>query len=253
MAPLWLLLALLGAVFGIGMVGALAGLVLGNLRLPLLLLVVAPAQAAGTNMAISASGAVSGVLAHRSSGHFDQQAFLWMLPTSLLGAFVGGMLASRLPGAWLVLLIAALLVPQGLSMALGRTPGVASRITTKGRMRLAYLLSGLGIGLLGGIVGLVLGSIRLPVMLRLGIDVRDSVATNLAVGSAVGVAGVAGHLVTGSVDLTLALLLTPAAIVGALLGVRMMERLTDRRLHQAIGLILLAIGLLLAAQTLRTW
>ena len=57
------------------------------------------------------------------------------------------------------------------------------------------VLTGLVIGLLGGIVGLILGSLRMPALVRLvGEEPARAVGTNVTVGFLVGVAGVIGHL-----------------------------------------------------------
>ena len=60
---------------------------------------------------------------------------------------------------------------------------------------LVAIVSGAVIGLLGGFVGLILGSLRMPALLRLvGETPARAVGTNLAVGVCVGVAGLLGHL-----------------------------------------------------------
>ena len=64
------------------------------------------------------------------------------------------------------------------------------------------VLIGGGIGLLGGFVGLILGSLRLPAMLRMGEPLAAAIGTNVTVGFFVGAAGVVGHL-PGGVDWTL--------------------------------------------------
>ena len=54
------------------------------------------------------------------------------------------------------------------------------------------------IGVLGGLVGLILGALRMPALLRwVGEQPALAVGTNLAVGFWVGVAGVIGHLPEG--------------------------------------------------------
>ena len=244
------LLILVLATFGIGVVGSLAGLVLGNLRLPLLLLVLPPSIAAGTNVTISGAGAGAGVLTHLRAGRFDRQAFLIMTPPSIVGAIIGGYLSGLVPGMLLVVLVAGIVLEQGIeltyrtrSTAVAADRGPTIRRTSKWAGVLAVL--GFFIGILGGLVGLILGTIRLPALLRAGISAKDAVATNLAVGFFVGIAGLIGHLVGGTVDLFLVLILVLPAVGGGVVGARLSGTLSERNLKRAVGFTLIAVAVLL--------
>ena len=64
------------------------------------------------------------------------------------------------------------------------------------------MLSGAVIGLLGGLVGLILGSLRMPALLRwVGETPQQAVGTNVTVGVFVGVAGALAHLPNAAPDL----------------------------------------------------
>jgi uncharacterized protein len=102
------------------------------------------------------------------------------------------------------------------------------------------VLTGAVIGLLGGIVGLILGSLRMPAMVRLvGEEPARAVGTNVTVGFLVGIAGVIGHLPSDPPDWDLLAVGAAASIPGALLGSRLTGRLSDRDLLRAIGVVLL--------------
>ena len=58
--------------FSVALAGGLVGLVLGNLRLPLVVLLAAsPAAGAKTNLAISAVSAATAAVAHMRAGHVN--------------------------------------------------------------------------------------------------------------------------------------------------------------------------------------
>jgi uncharacterized membrane protein YfcA len=115
----------------------------------------------------------------------------------------------------------------------------------------AAVLTGLAIGLLGGIVGLILGSLRLPALLRLvGEAPQRAVGTNVTVGLLVGIAGTLGHLPSAPPDLEVLALGAAASIPGALVGSRLTGRLSERQLVRAIAAILLAVGAIMAVQAL---
>jgi uncharacterized protein len=106
----------------------------------------------------------------------------------------------------------------------------------------AAIFSGALIGLLGGFVGLILGALRLPALLRfVGSDPARAVGTNVAVGFCLGIGGVFGHLREG-VDWRLLLVGAATSVPGAILGARFTGRLNEPQLLRAIGLVLLVAG-----------
>jgi uncharacterized protein len=114
----------------------------------------------------------------------------------------------------------------------------------------AAVVSGALIGVLGGLVGLILGALRMPALLRwVGEVPHKAVGTNLAVGFWVGVAGVAGHL-PGGVDWTVLGAGAAASVPGALLGARLTGRMSERQLLRAIGAVLVVAGAATAIQAL---
>ena len=91
------------------------------------------------------------------------------------------------------------------------------------------MLSGAFIGVLGGLVGLILGSLRMPALLRwVGETPQRAAGTNVTVGVLVGVAGSLAHLPNAAPDLDAIAVGGAASIPGALLG----SRLTGRPLRR---------------------
>jgi uncharacterized membrane protein YfcA len=106
----------------------------------------------------------------------------------------------------------------------------------------AAVVAGAAIGALGGLIGLILGTLRVPALLRwVGEEPAYVVGTNLIVGIAVGAAGLLGHL-PGGIDWTLLGVGAAASIPGALLGARYTGRLSTPALLRTIGVILLVSG-----------
>jgi uncharacterized membrane protein YfcA len=111
------------------------------------------------------------------------------------------------------------------------------------------VLSGLVIGLLGGLVGLILGALRMPALLKLVGEVPSrAVGTNLTVGVLVGIAGLLGHLPSAAPDWDLLAVGAVASVPGALIGARLTGRLSERQLVRAIGVALLVAGTAAAVQ-----
>jgi hypothetical protein len=224
------------------------GLVLGNIRLPaVLLLASSPAAAGGANIAVSGIAAATAGAAHIRAGRINWRLAAWMAPPSAAGAVAGGYLAGVVPERALLLAIAAVLLYSGADLLRGRASAAAP---DGGELDVrAAVVSGAAIGLLGGFVGLILGSLRLPALLRLvGERPSKAVGTNLAVGVVVGAAGLVGHLPSAAPDVDLLVVGALASVPGALIGARLTGRLSEQQLVRAIGLVLIVAGLAAAAQ-----
>jgi uncharacterized membrane protein YfcA len=221
--------------------GGLVGLVLGNIRLPALLFVATnPAAAAGANIGVSGIAAATASIAHVRSRRVHWRLVAWMLPPSVAGAVAGAVASSYIPANALRIVIGSALLLFGVDLLRPRRPAVAppgDQLDLR-----AAVISGAVIGLLGGLIGLILGSLRLPALLRwVGEEPRRAVGTNLVVGIAVGAAGLVGHL-PGGIDWTLFAIGAFASVPGALIGSRLTGRLSEAALLRTVGLILLGAG-----------
>jgi uncharacterized membrane protein YfcA len=219
--------------------GGLVGLVLGNIRLPALLLVSSsPAAGAGANIGVSGIAAATAAVTQVRAGRINWRVFWWMAPPSVVGAILGGLVSGELPGRALLVVIGILLLAFGIDLLRPRGP-----IQRREQLDIpAAVVSGAVIGFLGGVVGLILGSLRMPALLRfVGEEPVRAVGTNLLVGVFVGVAGVVGH-VPGGIDWTAFAIGAAASVPGALLGARLTGRLDERQLLRAVGFVLLFAG-----------
>jgi uncharacterized membrane protein YfcA len=161
-----------------------------------------------------------------------------MAPPSVVGAVLGGLVSGELPGTALLIVIGILLIAFGVDLLRPRGP-----IRRREQLNIpAAVASGAVIGFLGGVVGLILGSLRMPALLRfVGEEPVRAVGTNLVVGVFVGAAGVIGH-VPGGIDWVAFVIGAAASVPGALLGARLTGRLDERQLLRAIGIVLLFAG-----------
>ncbi len=106
---------------------------------------------------------------------------------------------------------------------------------------------GFGVGVLGGAVGLILGSIRLPALVRiLRVDPRIAAGSNLFIGFFMGSLGWVGHVARGQVDYQLLIMMGAAAMVGSYLGARLTGKVELNTLILAMGIVLMIVGALLS-------
>jgi uncharacterized membrane protein YfcA len=216
------------------------------LRLPLIILLASsPSSAAGTNIGISAASAAAGSLRHAREGRVSWPVVWWMLPPSAAGAFLGGYFGSDLPETALLSVAAGILVFNGIDL-LVRPFHAAPRM----RLRIApAVLGGLGVGALGGAIGVILGTMRMPVLLRgVGMTAAKAVGTNLVVGFAVGAVGLAAHAARLEVQWELLAVGAPAAVAGGWFGAKVTGRLSELFLRRALGVALIFIAAALAVE-----
>jgi uncharacterized membrane protein YfcA len=226
------------------LLGGALGLVLGSLRLPALLVAAtSPAAAAGANIAVSAAAALTAGATHARARRVDWTIVAWMTPPSVAAAFAGGYVAHSVPEGMLLGAIAAVLAWNGIQLLFElRSPRRSSR------PRVAAAAAGVAIGLLGGAVGLILGTLRMPALLgSVGLDAHRAVGTNLVVGFFLGIAGFAGHAVRAEVDWALLVVCVVATVPAAWAGARLAGSLSERTLKRAIGAVLIAVAVAIAA------
>lgn len=239
--------------FAVSFAGGTIGLVLGNLRLPVVVLVgSSTAAAAGANVAISGAAALTSAIVHWRGGRVDLRLFLWMAPSSFLGAVAGGLLAGVLPERLLLGVISLVVLYGALEVWRYSRPRAATRPGDPSPRDILFeaVLIGFGVGLLGGFVGLILGSLRLPAMLKyMGMSPRRAIGTNAAVGVVVGIGGLVGHL-PGGIDWGIFLIGAAAAMPGAWLGAHFTGRIDESTLMKGITVVLMIAGLLMAAQAI---
>ncbi len=264
--PDLLVLGLVGLLsFGLSYLGASVGLVFGQLRLPVLVYWLgSPAIAAATSMAISAAAALVGAARHARAGRVEWRLMLSLGVPSAICAWLSTRVAPQLDPALVKLFIGITLVITGLVMmwsqarpprpAEGTEPvdrqgSSASASMIQARPRpLAEITVGASLGAVAGVVGLLLGTLRLPAMMKLGVHPAKAIGTNMAIGSATGLLAGIATVWDGTVDLWAFGVITPATMVGAYLGASATGKLDKATLRRLIAWSLVGVGTWMAAE-----
>ena len=245
--------------FAVGVLGGFVGLALGTMRLPAMLLLGVPsALAGGTNIMVSGLSALTGSIRHLREGRVDMKLVLAMGVPAFIGAFIGGFGSDLVSESILRTAAGVLVLWQGVEFLMrvrGGASGSGSLEGARGvytpRRVAAEGAIGLSVGLLGGAVGLILGSIRLPAMVRvLRVDPRLAAGSNLFIGMIMGALGWVGHVAQGKVDFTMVGLMGAAAMVGSYYGAKLTGKVSLDSLVLVMGVVLLAVGALLIWQGL---
>lgn len=245
-------------------VGAMVGLVLGQFRLPLLVAALGSAPAAAaSNLAISSLGAATGALGHFREGRVDLRLVLSIGAPSAIAAYLSSRMLTHVEAWWIETVIGGALLLSALPLARkawkpkpkpGSEPPTTPPESEDRPLRVGPLtieiMIGAALGALSGVVGLLLGTLRLPAMLRLGVSPPRAAGSNMAIGFFTGVGGALGAVGSGRVSLLAFALVGGATFVGAWLGAKR-TKLLPRASHFAlIAGVLIVVGAWMIAKSL---
>jgi uncharacterized membrane protein YfcA len=236
--------------FVLSFLGAAVGLVLGHLRLPLLIAYIgSPVGGASTNLAVSGLGALAGTYRHAREGRVWLSVLAFIGIPSAAGAILGVLLFVKVNRFWAHIGLGAVLLVMGINMLRARLPS-----STEGDVRLPgplRLLGEVGIGLFLGILasvtGLMMSSLRVPMMIRLlKIDPKVAVGSNMAIGFLTGLVGAVTSLTAGGdFDLAVLAFVGPPTMLGSALGARVTGRLRKETVQRLLGGTIAVLGLVM--------
>jgi uncharacterized membrane protein YfcA len=246
--------------FGLGLAGAfVAGLlgVGGAIVMIPLLLYVPPALGVGTLDVKAVTGitmvqvlfaAVSGVIAHRRVRAVSVE-LAWVGGLCMAAGSLGGALGSKFVPERALLALFGVMTAGALALMFvpaddAGQPIFADKVTFS-RRRAAVV--SLFVGAAAGMVGAGGAFLLVPLLLVVvGIPIRVTIGSSLAITAVSALTGVFGKLVTGQILWLPALAVAAGAAPGAQLGALVSRRLSGVRLRQVLFVVVLA-------STIRVW
>lgn len=252
----WLLLAIGLLSFVLSFIGAAVGLVLGHMRLPLLVgYFGSPITGAACNLMVSSVGALAGSIRHIRDRRISWNCLALMGLPSIFGAMIAAYVFNRhINHLWAYLVIGVMLIISGVNLAWPGKKDEAGAEMPRGRLILFEIIIGLALGALAAVTGLMLGSLRLPMMMRfLKLDPREAVGSNMVIGCATGLVGAITSLASAtSVDwpalLRVFAIIAPPTILGGWLGGWLTGRISKDAVKMLAGWIIGLTGVLMLGQ-----
>ena len=192
----------------------------------------------GTPLLVNIPSAIIGATSYGRRGYVAWRYVVPLALSGVAGVIFGSWLTSWIGGSLILLATAGVIFILGWRFIFERAAAEPVEPRTVGQASLA--IAGAGIGLASGLLGLGGGFLLVPFLhMRLGLDMKTTFGTSLAVVGAITVPGAVVHYSLGHVDLWLGLLLMLGVIPGAYLGSRAAMRLTNKVLRTLFGLILI--------------
>ncbi|HJS64955.1 MAG TPA: sulfite exporter TauE/SafE family protein [Nitrososphaeraceae archaeon] len=247
--------------FIISFIGGMVGLVLGVIRLPFILSTgLSVTESVGTNIGVSTLGAITAAIQHIKNRNISFTIFIVMAVTGAAGAFCGALLTKYVEINYFLILIALIISYESFTLLKEnkRRNNDNNRKATQSISNLnqnpikqnkyydIFLQSIISffVGILGGLVGLVLGSIRLPALIKiLKTEPKVAVGTNMLISSVMGMSGFIGHFISNEINLLYLIILGPSSMIGGFLGAKYTNNLSSDYLKKLIGIVLAIVAL----------
>lgn len=246
-------------------IGMAVGLLGGGgsiLTTPLLVYVVGfdAKQAITASLFVVAVTSVFGLISHARAGRVQWRTGLIFGAAGMVGAFIGGQIGSHLPGALLLAAFSVMMGVTAVAMIRGRKKVAAGH--HKGLPLFRILLDGAVVGFVTGLVGAGGGFLVVPALALLGgLPMPIAVATSLLVVAMKSFAGFAGYYFQFGVDGALVsvnpetqinwsvtLIVTLAAVLGALIGSRLVGKIHPDLLRKVFGWFVLVMAVFILSQ-----
>ena len=239
------------------MLGFVIGLSLGLLggggsilTVPALVYLVglSPQAAVTASLVIVGANSAMGAFMHRSQGTLNWKVALVFGGTGMAMAYLAAGWSKALPATTLMMLFAVLMLVVGLFMMFKPTPLGNDE---GGRGWLVTVLTGAGVGLLTGFLGVGGGFLIVPALVMLvGLSMRQAVGTSLVVIAMNSLAGFLGHLQGPPIDLQVVVIFVAAGLAGALVGTRLTRIVHPEHLRKAFAVFVIGLAIFLLVDNL---
>jgi uncharacterized protein len=248
-----LLVELFAAGLLASIIGSMVGLGGGFLAVPLLRLVFgfAPAEAAGTSLALVVANSASATFAYALQKRVHYGVGLWLAAGGLPGSIAGALLVKHLSTLTFDWLFAALITAIAADILINRSRRAAERgeVTAKpgvGMSPLVAVVCGLFMGLVSSLFGIGAGAVLVPTMLYFSQLPAHVISATSQFGILLTApVGLTAHIMEGDVRLAPAIPLVLGGLAGGPIGARLSRYVSPRVL-----LIIVAAAMLLAAGSL---
>jgi uncharacterized membrane protein YfcA len=208
-----------------------------------------PQAAVTASLVIVGANSAMGAFMHRTQGTLNWKVALVFGGTGMVMAYLAAGWSKTIPSTTLMMLFAGLMLVVGLFMMLRPTPLGGDDCS---RGWLVTVLSGAGVGLLTGFLGVGGGFLIVPALVMLvGLSMRQAVGTSLVVIAMNSLAGFLGHLGGPAVDLPLIGIFVTAGLTGAFVGTRLTRIVHPEHLRKAFALFVIGLALFLLADNLQ--
>lgn len=247
MTPIFITGLILSAAIGLSL-----GLIGGGgsiLTVPILVyfLGVGPHEAVVMSLAVVGATSLFGSYLHFRKDNLDFRRGLMFGSAGIIGALIGSPL-TKLVSPEILLMSFGLLMLIVASVMIWRRKHALEEAPHAGHPAKA-ILSGLGVGVLTGFLGVGGGFLIVPALVLFGgMAMKKAVGTSLFVIFLNCLAGLTGHLGQGELNWMLTGIVISLAVIGAVVGTVISHRVAAQRLQGIFAILVLGVGLFLVVK-----
>jgi uncharacterized protein len=202
---------------------------------------VPPQEAVGMSLAVVGGTSLAATVLNMRSDHVHLKAATLFSLTGIVGALAGAQLTHLVSPAVLMLLFAGLMIVVAILMLRGGKMHEPDSPEQCHWQRCS--LTGLGVGVLTGFLGVGGGFLIVPALVFFGrLPLQSAFITSLFVIAVNSFAGLAGHLRQASFDWRIAGMFLGASLIGMFVGRHFARRLAVEQLRVAFAWFVLAVG-----------
>jgi hypothetical protein len=236
-----------------GLIGLSLGLIGGGgsiITVPVLVYVlgVNAHEAIGMSLAVVGGTSIIGSFLHFQRGTVQLKTGLLFGIFGIFGAFLGSPLSKLLSPEALLLTFALLMMLIAVLML--RKKQATGAIETQPQAVLwKAVLSGFGVGILTGFLGVGGGFLIVPALIMFGgLPIKDAIGTSLLVIFLNCLAGLIGHASQNHFDWALTFLVMAMAASGTIIGTLLSHRLPAHRLQKSFAVFVFIVAVFLFAK-----
>lgn len=188
--------------------------------------------------------AASGVIAHGRHRAVDRRLAATGGVAMAAGSLTGAVASEWMRDSWLILVFALMVTTAFVLLFVPMPPpDVTAAAEAREYSRTLTATVGGGVGLAAGLVGAGGAFLLVPLLLVVvGVPIRVTIGSSLAMTALAATAGVIGKLLTGQVPLGPALVVALGAVPGAQLGALASRRLTAGALKGILFVVIVITG-----------
>lgn len=237
----------LAAIF-FGMLGLLAGLMIGVVGIGGVVLVPALVYFGGIPIHVAIAAAMMsyvvtgliGTLVYACENSIRWGTAWWLCASAMPAALAGALAAGRASSLLLEILIGLLTAASGIHALLVSSAGDSAHSNAISRPALGFIgaVTGFGSALSGTGGPLIL----IPILIWLDVPVLTAIGLSQAIQLPIALLATAGNFFSGNLDLTLGVLLAAGLAIGTFVGARIAHAVPRAALRRAVAMVLVVVG-----------
>ncbi|MBZ9689512.1 sulfite exporter TauE/SafE family protein [Clostridium estertheticum] len=211
--------------------------------------------AIGTSLFVDVIASLTVSYSYYKNGNIELKSGIWIASTSIIGAQLGALFASKMGEGNLSSSFGVVLVIAGLSMFRksykeksdsSDTISGFIHFKTERQKILAALIIGLGIGILSGIFGAGGGVlILLALIILMSFPLHKAIGTSTLIMAITALSSTVGYAARGKIDFELGSFLAVGAVLGAILGSSYANKVNEKTLLKIVGICFMAMGVVI--------